>query len=310
MTAAVISHPKCTLHENGNPYHPEAPERMDAINNRMISAGVDWITRHYDAIPATRAQLARVHDEDYISTVFALTPLDDHIVDIDGDTGMNQHTLEAALLGAGAAVQAVDLVMAGTHKHAFCSIRPPGHHAGRAHSAGFCLFNNVAVGAAHAMSHYGLERVAIIDFDVHHGDGTEAIFRDEPKVLFCSSFQHPFYPYSGADTHAPNIINLPMPAGTRGPEWRKQVSEQWLPALAAFQPQLIMISAGFDSHMEDDMGGFNLVEQDYVWITQELCKISKTYAEGRVVSCLEGGYDLSSLGRSVAAHVKELAEFS
>jgi len=309
MTAAIISHQKCTLHSNGGFDHPEAPERMDAINNRLITSGVDWITRHFDAHAATREQLLRVHDAHYVDKIFEAAPHDAAIINIDGDTAMNEHTLEAALFAAGAAVQAVDLVMGPSHKHTFCSTRPPGHHAGRAHSAGFCIFNNVAVGAAHAMAEYGLSRIAIIDFDVHHGDGTEAIFANDPRVLFCSSFQHPYYPFSGADTKAENIINLPMRAGTRSGEWRDKVRESWLPAIRDYQPELIMISAGFDSHMEDDMGGFNLVEADYVWITRELCQIAKDCGHGRVVSCLEGGYDLSSLGRSVAAHVKELAEF-
>ncbi|WP_020394702.1 histone deacetylase family protein [Thiolinea disciformis] len=311
MTAAVISHIKCSLHDNGTPDHPESPERLDAINNRMITSGVDWITRHYDATPATREHLLRVHDEFHVNKVFDLAPKDERTVVFDGDTAMNCHSLDAALLAAGAAVQAVDLVMTEDpmHKHVFCAIRPPGHHAGHGHSAGFCIFNNVAVGAAHAMDHYGIQRVAIIDFDVHHGDGTEQIFRDDLRVLFCSSFQHPYYPFTGADTHSPNIINLPMPAGTRSAEWREKVRERWLPALEAFRPELIMISAGFDSHLEDDMGGFNLVEADFVWITHELCRIARDYGGGRVVSCLEGGYDPSSLGRSVAAHVKELAEF-
>ncbi|PID49111.1 MAG: deacetylase [Proteobacteria bacterium] len=311
MTAAVISHHNCSLHDNGNVDHPECPERLDAINNRMITSGVDWITRHYDAHPATREQLLRVHDEYYVGKVYRTAPKDERTVTLDGETAMNQYSLEAALLSAGAAVQAVDLVMDNNpaHKHVFCATRPPGHHAGHGHAAGFCIFNNVAVGAAHALEHYGLERVAVIDFDVHHGDGTEQIFSNEPRVLFCSSFQHPYYPFTGADTHLPNMINLPMKAGTRSAEWRQAVSEKWLPALDEFQPHLIMISAGFDSHLEDDMGGFNLVEQDYVWITRALCEIAKKHGAGRVVSCLEGGYELSSLGRSVAAHVKELAEF-
>ncbi|SKA77154.1 Acetoin utilization deacetylase AcuC [Thiothrix eikelboomii] len=309
MTAAVISHQKCSLHDHGNPYHPESPERMNAINNRMITAGVDWITRHYDAQMATREQLLRVHATDYIDKIFAVAPQDDRIIDLDGDTSMNKHSLAAALYSAGAAAQAVDLVMTSSYQHVFCATRPPGHHAGRAHSAGFCLFNNIAVGAAHALAQYGLERILIVDFDVHHGDGTEAIFINDPRVLFCSSFQHPFYPFTGADTRALNIRNLPMKAGTRSNEWREQVREQWLTSWRDYQPELVMISAGFDSHLEDDMGGFNLVEADYVWITRELCQVAKDYGQGRIVSCLEGGYDLSSLGRSVAAHVKELAEF-
>ncbi len=310
MTVAVISHKKCTLHDNGTPHHPEAPDRLDAINNQLLMSGVDWICRHYEATLATRQHLERVHDADYVERVFRTAPAPGEQAVLDDDTGMNEHTLDAALYSAGAAVMAVDLVMGDAHKHAACLGRPPGHHAGRACAAGFCIFNNAAVAAAHAMEAHGLERVAIIDFDVHHGDGTEEIFAEiEPRVLFCSSFQHPFYPYKGAESDYPNIINLPMKAGTRSAEWRQSVTESWIPRLEAFKPQLIIISAGFDSHLEDDMGGFNLIEADYVWITRELCRIARDHGESRVVSCLEGGYDLSSLGRSATAHIKELAEF-
>lgn len=308
MTVAVITHSHCSLHDNGSIHHPECAERLGAINNRMIMSGVDWIARHYDSHLAEREHLLRVHDEEYVDRVFATAPKEGHVM-LDGDTGMNEYTLDAALHAAGAAVMAVDLVMAGTHKHAFCAIRPPGHHAGRRQAAGFCIFNNVAVGAAYALDVYGLERIAIIDFDVHHGDGTEAIFKDEQRVLFCSSFQHPFYPFTGADTDLPNIRNLPLPSGTGGAVWREAVEASWLPVMREFHPQLVMISAGFDSHMEDDMGGFNLLERDYLWITKELCQIAKESADGRVVSCLEGGYELSSLGRSATLHIKELAEF-
>jgi len=312
MTAAIISHATCALHDNGHSYHPECAERLDAINNQLITSGVDWITHHYDAQTATKDQLLRAHKAHYIEQIFASAPSDAMSIDLDGDTSMNQHSLAAALLAAGAATQAVDLVMDNTNQqqHAFCMVRPPGHHAGRAHSAGFCIFNNIAIAAQHALAAHGLERVAIIDFDVHHGDGTEDIVQGDERILFCSSFQHPFYPYRGADTQAANILNIPLPAGTASTTWREAVQQQWLPALARFQPELILISAGFDSHLEDDMGGFKLVEADYVWITEELCQLAKRYSNGRIVSCLEGGYDFSSLGRSVAAHVKMLAEFS
>ena len=306
MTVAVITHSHCNLHDNGTPHHPECAERLGAINNRMIMSGVDWIARHYDSHCAEREHLLRVHDADYVERVFATSPKEGFAL-LDGDTGMNPHTLDAALHAAGAVVMAVDLVMAGTHKHAFCMVRPPGHHAGRSIAAGFCVFNNIAVGAAYALEVYGLERVLIVDFDVHHGDGTEEIFQDEPRVLFCSSFQHPFYPNKGADTNQP--FNLAMPAGTGGAAWREAIQEKWLPAIREFKPELVMISAGFDSHMEDDMGDFKLLERDYVWITKELCQIAKECAEGRVVSCLEGGYELSPLGRSATLHIKELAEF-
>jgi len=309
MSTAVISHQKCEFHDNGQPYHPECPERLSAIDNRLISSGVDWVLRYYDAPLATREQLLLVHDEEYLDRVVATAPEKGESAVLDGDTGMNHHSLEAAYASAGAAVMAVDLVMHEKHNHVFCKVRPPGHHAGLNRAAGFCVFNNIAVGATHAMEKFGLKRIAIIDFDVHHGDGTEEIFIHDPRVLFASSFQHPFYPFTGADTQADNILNIPLPAGTGSAEWRAAVQEQWLPALDAFKPELVMISAGFDSHLEDDMGGFNLVESDYQWITHELCKIAKTHAQGRVISCLEGGYELSSLGRSATVHIKELVEF-
>jgi len=309
MSTAVISHQKCEFHENGQPYHPECPERLGAIDNRLISSGVDWVLRYYDAPLATREQLVLVHDEAYIDRVIATAPEKGHTAVLDGDTGMNHHSLEAAFASAGAAIMAVDLVMHEKHNHVFCKVRPPGHHAGINRAAGFCVFNNIAVGAAHAMEKFGLQRIAIMDFDVHHGDGTEAIFIHDPRVLFGSSFQHPYYPFSGADTKADNVLNIPLPAGTGSDVWRAAVQEKWLPAIDAYKPELIMISAGFDSHLEDDMGGFNLVEADYQWITRELCQLAKTHCEGRVISCLEGGYELSSLGRSATVHIKELVEF-
>lgn len=307
MTIAIISHNSCQLHDNGSPYHPECAERLGAIQDRMISSGMDWVVAPYDAEPAKYEDLARVHTNQYIDSVYEAAP-SEGIIELDGDTNMSPRSLEAALHSAGAAVMAVDLVMANQHKKAFCTVRPPGHHAKRGNAAGFCIFNNIAVGAAYALDHYGLERVAIVDFDVHHGDGTEDIVKDEARVLFCSSFQHPYYPNSGFDTDLPNILNEPLPAGTTGAQWRKIVSEKWLPAINDFKPQLIMISAGFDSHLEDEMGGFKFVEKDYIWITEELCNLAKTHCEGRVISCLEGGYEMSSLGRSVVAHIKAMAE--
>ena len=309
MTIALITHPSCELHDNGSSLHPECAERLGAINNRLIASGVDWVCHHYDALEADWSQLERVHTAEYLAKVRSIAPQDDELINLDGDTAMNKHTLSAARHAAGAAIQAVDLVMSGKHRHTFCAIRPPGHHAYPDHSAGFCIFNNIAVAAKHALEQYGLERLAIIDFDVAHGDGTEAAVKDDSRILFCSSFQHPYYPYTGADTDAPNVINLPLRKGTKSAQWRSAVYERWLPALEAFKPQLILISAGFDSHLEDDMGDFNLVEADYVWITKALCGIAQRYAEGRVVSCLEGGYDLSSLGRSVTEHVRCMAEY-
>jgi acetoin utilization deacetylase AcuC-like enzyme len=221
---------------------------------------------------------------------------------------MNPGTWQAALRSAGAGVLATDLVMRGEVENAFCSVRPPGHHAERAKSMGFCFFNNIAVAAAHALEAHGLERVAVVDFDVHHGNGTEDIFANDPRVLMVSTFQHPFYPYSGTDDPAPNMINVPVPAGTRGEGFRQVVSDSWLPALRGFAPQAIFISAGFDAHYEDDMASLGLVEADYAGVTQQLKEIAAETAAGRIVSMLEGGYALSALARSVTAHIKVLAD--
>jgi acetoin utilization deacetylase AcuC-like enzyme len=210
------------------------------------------------------------------------------------------------LRAAGAVVLGVDLVMGEKVENAFCNIRPPGHHAERARAMGFCIFNNVAVGAAHALAHHGLQRVAIADFDVHHGNGTENIFHDEPRVMLCSTFQHPFYPYRGADSGNEHIINVPLSAGTGGVEFRASVMQHWLPALERFQPELLLISAGFDAHRDDDMAMLKLTEADYAWVTEVLKRIAEKYAQGRIVSALEGGYELHALGRSALAHIKVL----
>lgn len=306
MNLAFISHHACEDHHMGA-HHPECPERLHAINDRMISSGVEMLVTHYDAPEVTREQLLRAHQGAYIDKIEHTSPkADDVLAWVDGDTAMCSGSLQAARRAAGAAVLGVDLVMGDKHHTAFCAVRPPGHHAERAGASGFCFFNNVAVGGLHALEHHGLERVAIIDFDVHHGNGTEDIVAGDERILFCSSFQHPFYPGTGADSKAPNVVNIPLPSSTGGPEWRAAVEAQWLARLDAFAPELILISAGFDSHAEDDMAHFNLREPDYAWITRQLRALADKHAGERIVSCLEGGYDLSSLGRSVSTHIDEL----
>lgn len=302
MPIAFISHHACTLHVMGD-HHPEEPGRLYAINDRLIASGLDMVLLHYDAPPVTREQLLRVHDADYVQHVFDSSPTEGYVW-LDGDTAMGRYTLDAAVHAAGAAVQAVDLVMGGKAGQAFCAVRPPGHHAERARAMGFCFFNNIAVGAAHALAEHGVERVAIVDFDVHHGNGTEDIFSGDERVLFCSSFQHPFYPHTGFDSTAPNVVNCPLPSRADGAAFREAVQEHWLPALERFEPQLVMISAGFDAHREDDMAHLRLHEFDYAWITRRLCDIADRHAGGRVVSALEGGYNLQALARSVAVHIK------
>lgn len=306
MTIAFISHPDCEKHDVGDA-HPERPARLRAIHDHLISTGLDMALRHYQAPKASREQLLRVHDADYVDSVFEKSP-QEGIIWLDPDTGMMPDTLNAALRAAGAAVMAAELV-SGTEAHqAFCAVRPPGHHAEHDRAMGFCLFNNLAVGVAHALKALGMERIAIVDFDVHHGNGTEDIFRDEERVLLCSSFRHPYYPFSGADTESNHIINVPLDGGSDGKVFRQVVKEQWLPALHAFKPQMLFISAGFDAHEADDMGGLRLLESDYQWVTAELKKLMLEYGEGRIVSMLEGGYELGSLARSVAAHLNGMLD--
>ena len=287
------------------PYHPECPERLTAIGDRLIAAGLDAYVRHYTAPAATRAQLARVHGERYIDQIDAASPAEGlHF--IDPDTALNPYTLQAARHAAGAVVKAVDLAMAGECKTAFCAVRPPGHHAERARAMGFCVFNSIAIGAAHALDAHGLERVAIVDFDVHHGNGTEEIFTGDPRVLMVSTFQHPLYPYSGLDNPSPLMVNIPLSPGSGGAEFRAAVVDHWLPALDRYRPQMLLISAGFDAHREDPLANLKLIEADYAWVTRELLRVADKHAQGRVVSSLEGGYALAALGRSVAEHLREL----
>ncbi|HEY4138744.1 MAG TPA: histone deacetylase family protein [Casimicrobiaceae bacterium] len=304
MPTAYLTHPSCLLHDMG-PYHPECPDRLTAIGDRLIAAGIDGYLRHYTAPRATREQIARVHGTRYIDEIEQASPKDG-LNFVDPDTALNPHTLDAAFHAAGAAVKAVDLVMTKECTTAFCAVRPPGHHAERSRAMGFCLFNNVAIGAAHALAEHGLSRVAIVDFDVHHGNGTEEIFTGDHRVLMVSTFQHPLYPYCGLDNDDPKMVNVPLSPGSGGEEFRAAVRDRWLPALDEHRPELIFVSAGFDAHREDPLANLKLVEGDYAWVTRELTQVAARHASGRIVSSLEGGYSLSALGRSVAEHVREL----
>lgn len=306
MHTAYITHPACLKHDMGA-NHPESPMRIHAIEDQLIASGLLNFLTHHEAPKASIEQLARVHAIEYIDWLFDKSP-HSGLIQLDGDTAMNPYSLNAALHAAGAAVKAVDLVMDGSVQNAFCNIRPPGHHAGHASASGFCFFNNIAVAAAHAIAQYGLQRVAIADFDVHHGNGTEEIFHDDPRVMLCSTFRHPYYPYSGADTGNDHIVNVPLPSGSTGKDFRTAVTEHWLPALERFQPQILFISSGFDAHWEDDMGGLALHETDYFWVTETLKKVANRYANDRIVSSLEGGYNLHALGRCVMVHIKSLSE--
>jgi acetoin utilization deacetylase AcuC-like enzyme len=304
MATAFITHGDCMKHDMGA-YHPECPARLAAIDDQLIASGIAPHLAHHDAPLATVEQLARVHPEAYIEAVRAARPARG-IVHLDPDTAMSPGTWDAALRAAGAAVLATDLVAGGKAENAFCSVRPPGHHATRTRPMGFCIFNNVAVGAMHALEAHGLERVAIVDFDVHHGNGTEEIFEDDERVLMAGSFQHPFYPYSGTDHPAQNMFNVPLPAGTGSQGFREAAERVWLPALDEFAPQMVFFSAGFDAHVEDDMAMLRLVDQDYAWVTERVKTIADRHARGRIVSLLEGGYALSALGRSVVQHLRVL----
>ena len=294
--------------------HPECPERLDAIEDRLLLTGLDAALERREATPAALADLELAHDRLHLAALRGLADtLKEDIAaggpqraQVDPDTSMNVHSWEAILMAAGAAIDATDAVLAGELRNAFCAVRPPGHHATRRQAMGFCFVNNVAVAAKYALERHGLKRVAIIDFDVHHGNGTEDIIEGDERILMCSFYQHPFYP---AWTHstAKNMVNLPVPAYTRGMDIRELVETCWIPRLDEHRPQMLFVSAGFDAHREDDMGQLGLVEQDYAWLTDRIQAVADRHAQGRVVSCLEGGYALDALARSVEAHLRALA---
>jgi acetoin utilization deacetylase AcuC-like enzyme len=305
MSCALITHPQCRLHEMGEG-HPECPERLDAISDFLTSTRVMPYLAPCEAPLATPEQLGRAHTALYVREIQEAAPREGY-VHLDPDTLMNPHSLAAALRAAGAAVLATEMVARGEFRRAFCLVRPPGHHAMRDCAMGFCLFNNVAVGIRHALDVLGLERVALVDFDVHHGNGSEDILADDDRVLMVSTFQRGLYPFLGDVPLGSNMVNVGLPAGADGEALRAAVTQSWLPALERFRPQLVFVSAGFDAHRADDMGGLRFVESDYAWVTRELVEFAERHCEGRVVSCLEGGYHLFALARCAAEHVKELA---
>jgi acetoin utilization deacetylase AcuC-like enzyme len=304
-STAFVSHPDTLLHVmDGN--HPESPARITVIKNAVMASDLKQKLQFYDAPAASKTQLERVHSKDYVEHIHQIAPKAG-LVRLDGDTSMGPMSLSATLHASGAVILATDLVLSGKAKNAFCCVRPPGHHAGRANSAGFCIFNHVAVGVAHAMAQYKIKRVAIIDFDVHHGDGTEDIFKDNPNVMLCSTFQHPFYPHRGADTRSKNMINLPLPAKANGEDFKKVFEAEIKPALTNFKPEVIYISAGFDAHENDPLADLSLTTQDYSWLTDFIKKIANNCCAARIISSLEGGYHLPSLSESALAHIHSLA---
>jgi acetoin utilization deacetylase AcuC-like enzyme len=307
MSTAIYSHPDCLRHEMGD-WHPESPARLQAIDDQIILARLEGLFEQRSAPLAALAAIRANHTESAIALVRDHTPAPGQYYPIDPDTLLCCHTWQAALRAAGAAVAATDAVLDGEIINAFCSVRPPGHHARPSEPMGFCFFNNVAIAARHALDVRGLERVAIVDFDVHHGNGTAESFHDDPRVLMASFYQHPFYPFTEPEPITATCVNVPVPARSNGEAVRKVVEQYWLPALHAFRPQMLFISAGFDAHRDDDMGGMALVEADYAWITRQVMDVAREHAQGRIVSCLEGGYNLSALGRSVVAHLKVLAD--
>ena len=306
MHTAFIRHDDCSRHDMGRG-HPECPARLDAVEDQLIASGILPALDVHDAPVVSRECLERVHDPAYLDALEASSP-EQGVVHLDPDTAMNAHTLRSAWRAAGAAVLATDLVADGKARNAFCNVRPPGHHALRGRAMGFCFINNVAVAAAHALARHGLARVAIVDFDVHHGNGTEDIFAHDPRVMMVSTFQHPFYPYSGVEGRSDTMVNVPLPAYSTGRQFRQVVDEIWMPALERFEPGMIFISAGFDAHRDDDMASLGLVEDDYAWVTRRIMSVADAHAGGRIVSMLEGGYELHALGRSVTAHIRALAD--
>ena len=296
--------------------HPECPERLGAIEDRLLATGVKDALDCREAPIAPMGDIGLAHDRMMIASLreLGVQLLENmkaggaNYASIDPDTTMNVHTWNAVTRAVGAALAATDAVMAGEIENAFCAVRPPGHHATKSKAMGFCFFNSVAIAARYALERHGLKRVAVVDFDVHHGNGTEDILEGDDRVLMVGFFQHPFYPHSGTDHPASNMLNLPVPAYTKGLAVRELIEKHWIPRLEAFKPEMIFISAGFDAHRDDDLGQMGLVEQDYAWITSRLKDVAKRHSQGRIVSSLEGGYNLNALARSVEAHIRVLAD--
>ena len=312
MSTGLFTHLACLGHAPP-PGHPESPDRLRAVLRGLEGEEFQYL-RKFEAVPASREALARAHTPSHIESVlgrYSARAREEGYVHLDPDTVMSPGSAEAALRAAGAVVQAVDAVMAGEIRNAFCAVRPPGHHAEKARAMGFCLFDNIAVGALHARSVYGLTRIAVVDFDVHHGNGTQDIFFDDSNLFYGSTHQVPLYPGTGDAAEsgvAGNVVNAPLPPGADGAPFRAAFARAILPALDRFEPEFLLISAGFDAHRLDPLAQLRLDEADFAWATAELCTLAAKHCAGRVVSALEGGYDLGALARSAAAHVRALME--
>lgn len=304
MQTFLYTHPDCERHELAR--HPERPERLRAVMDRLISSGLTGELHVTLAEEIDDGTLMSVHPGEYVRSINEAEPAT-QTIRLDPDTYMSPGSLRASKLAAGACVSAVTDILAGETNRAFCAVRPPGHHAEVAIAMGFCLFNNVAIAAEAALSHPGIDRIAIVDFDVHHCNGTVDIFKDRPEVLVCSSFQDNYYPHRYLEFTNEHIINTPLAPGCQGDGFRKAIERDWFTAIERHKPNLILVSAGFDAHREDPLANLELVEDDYRWITRQLIDLSESHCHGRILSTLEGGYDLSALASSVEVHVSELA---
>lgn len=303
-TGYFSCHEHCQAHDMGD-RHPESPDRLPAIEQGLEVVGIQDQLDRRSAPAAPLDAIRRVHDELYVDEMIAMAP-DTGQVPLDTDTVLMPHSVAAARHAAGGAMAAVDAVLAGEIANAFCAVRPPGHHAERDRAMGFCFFDNIAIAAAHALAEHGLERIAILDFDVHHGNGTEDVLANEPRVLFCSSYQNPLFPYT-SDTSIPGkLIKTPLRAGTGGAVFRRAIERDWLPSVDEFQPQLILVSAGFDAHRSDPLADLLLEAEDFEWITERIADAADRHCDGRIVSVLEGGYALDALAASAAIHIQTL----
>ena len=306
MRTGIFTHPACLAHDTGLG-HPECADRLRAVLRGIEQEDFIYLDRR-EAPQASREQIERVHGAAFVSTLLQHIPAEG-LRHIDGDTVVSPQSGEAALRAAGAVCAAVDAVLDGSLRHAFCAVRPPGHHAEPEQAMGFCLFNNVAIGALQARARHGLQRVAVVDFDVHHGNGTQTMCGADPGLFYASTHQWPLYPGTGSARErgvCGNVLNLPLPPGAGSAEFRSAVEHRLLPALDGFAPELVLISAGFDAHADDPLANLNLLDTDFGWVTEKLCQVADRHAKGRVVSTLEGGYNLDALGRSAALHVKAL----